>query len=268
MQLGDLSSARGWTSSEKGYKGGRGMITLQGMTGMFLNPTSGTLDQGQLTAQYCLFINAYNTNTVVGHGVMVAYGVTDWLEIGEFSTLAEITGVNRSWCDNPTAVTGPFARVRLLKDQPDSWIPELSVGGIWLDGNSPGDLIARSEIFVAASKRWALDYDYARSLRAHVGLRYVSRHEAPDLPKTVRFGTDLTTAYGGLEVELPYSIFLVGEVATPDLWASGQNEAWPYAVGFQWRPNTVLGISIAHMNPEELGLRDGFWFGIGLNFKF
>ncbi|HSI35021.1 MAG: hypothetical protein ACAI43_09750 [Phycisphaerae bacterium] len=268
-----MAVAPGGPAAEK-YKGGRGMITLQGMSGMFLNPTSGTLDQGQLTIQYCLFVNDYDTGTVVGHGVMAAYGVTDALEVGWFGTVAEIEGVNRSWCDHPIGVTGPFARFRLLKDE-GKWQPELSIGGIWLDGNGPsedgpgGDLVARTEVFVAASKRWEIDRDGpVKSVRGHLGVRYISRHEAPDLPKSVRMGTDLTTAYAGIELELPYSIFFVAELATPDLFSSDQHEGWPYAVGFQWKPNNVLGLSIAHMNPEDLGLKDGFWFGIGLNFKF
>lgn len=261
-------------TAKSAYKGGRGTITLQGMSGMFLNPTSGTLDQGQLTIQYCLYINRYRHDDVVGHGLMTAYGVTDWLEVGWFGTLVELGQTNRSWTDNPVAVTGPFARVRLLKEE-GQWQPELSIGGMWLDGNGPsgdgpgGDLVARSEFFVAASKHWDIDPDgYLKAVRGHLGVRYVSRQEAPDLPKGVRLGTDLTTAYGGIELYLPYSISFVAEVASPDLFSGDQAEAWPYAVGFQWKPNNVLALSIAHMNPEDLGLRDGFWFGIGLNFKF
>jgi len=256
------------------YKGGRGTITIQGMSGMFMNPTSGTLNQGELTIQYCLFINTYDHGDIVGHGLMTAYGVTDWLEVGWFGTLVELGDANRSWTDNPIAVTGPFARVRLLKES-GQWQPELSIGAIWLDGNGPsgdgpgGDLIARSEFFIAASKHWVIDPDgYVKNVRAHLGVRYVSRHEAPDLPKGVRMGTDLTTAYGGIELALPYSLYFIAEVGSPDLFSRDQNEAWPYAVGFQWKPNNVLALSIAHMNPEDLGLRDGFWFGIGLNFKF
>ena len=41
----------------------------------------------------------------------------------------------------------------------------------------------------------------------------------------------------------------------------------PWSAGVQWKPNGVLGISVAYMTPELLGLRQGFWFGIGLNFK-
>src|SRR5436190_9287142 len=75
------------------YRGGRGLITLDGMTGMFLNPTSGTLNQGQLTIQYCVFFNDYSTD-VIGHGLLVDYGITDWFNIGVFGTAADLPGRN------------------------------------------------------------------------------------------------------------------------------------------------------------------------------
>jgi len=37
------------------YEAGRGLITLEGPSGMFINPTSATLPKGAYTAQYCLF---------------------------------------------------------------------------------------------------------------------------------------------------------------------------------------------------------------------
>ena len=73
-----VSTQPTFTFSKPGpvYRGGRGLITLQGMAGMFLNPTSGTLNQGQFTAQYCVFFDQYSTNTI-GQGLMLDYGVTD-----------------------------------------------------------------------------------------------------------------------------------------------------------------------------------------------
>src|SRR5688572_26767682 len=45
-----------FADDEEGYEGGRGLITLEGISGMFLNPTSGTLPARSLTAQYCVGI--------------------------------------------------------------------------------------------------------------------------------------------------------------------------------------------------------------------
>lgn len=244
--------------TEPYYRGGRGLITLQGMSGMFLNPTSGTLNQGQLTIQYCVFFNDYSTD-VIGHGLMVDYGITDWLNVGLFGTLADVPG--RDLFESPyLGAGGPFARLRLLKEK--GWIPELSVGGIYTDGGAIGDLFAKKEVFVAGSKSWEIDRDgYLKSVRLHLGYRYLSRTEAP-VPQ------DESYVYGGVEVELPYSFFLIGELSSSNLNQRG-DEDLPYAVGIQWKPNNVLGISIAHMNPSgtQPALKEGFWFGIGLNFQ-
>ena len=243
--------------SPPGYRGGRGLITLQGMSGMFLNPTSGTLDQGQLTLQYCLFMNDYDTD-IVGHGLMVDYGVTDWLNIGAFGTAADLPNQDLGLFDNPVAAGGPFVRARLVKEQ--GWVPELSVGGIYTDGDSDGDIFSKAEAFVAASKGFEIDEDgVLRSVRFHLGYRYASRTEAPGFP-------DESFVYGGVEVELPYGFYIVGELSSNNLNERG-SEDLPYAVGVQWKPTGVVGISVAHMNPSVLGLSEGFWFGIGLNFK-
>jgi hypothetical protein len=263
------------------YRGGRGLITLQGMSGMFLNPTSGTLDQGQITAQYCLFISEFNLNKVVGHGLMVGYGVTDWLEVGMFGTIAEVNGVDRRWFNDPIGVGGPFARIRLLKG--DGWMPELSIGGMYVDGSDVGDLLYRAEVFAAASELMPLDTNGTfKSLRFHEGIRYVGRSEANNVTKdagghliTPKFpssahtlGTDgdFCLLYGGVELELPYNLYAIGEISTNNLLKKSTSHT-PWAAGVQWKPNGVLGISLAYMTPEFLGLRQGLWFGVGLNFK-
>src|SRR5215204_4899285 len=59
---------------EAPYEAGRGLLTLEGPTGMFINPTSATLPQGAYTAQYCtLFPNT--DDEIVGHGWMASYGI-------------------------------------------------------------------------------------------------------------------------------------------------------------------------------------------------
>jgi hypothetical protein len=258
MNLAPATEPSFGRSREPYYRGGRGLITLQGMSGMFLNPTSGTLNQGQLTIQYCIFFNDYSTD-VIGHGLMIDYGITDWLNIGAFGTLADVPG--RDLFESPyLGAGGPFVRVRLLKEK--GWIPELSVGGIYTDGGALGDLFAKKEAFVAGSKSWEIDRDgWLKSVRLHAGFRYLSRTEAP-IPQ------DESYAYGGVEVELPYSIFVIGELSSSNLNQRG-TEDLPYAIGIQWKPTSVIGISVAHMNPSgsQPALKEGFWFGIGLNFQ-
>src|SRR4051794_30387757 len=209
-------------SHEPYYRGGRGLITLQGMTGMFLNPTSGTLNQGQFTAQYCVFFNDYSTD-VIGHGMLLDYGITDWLNVGVFGTAADLPGRNL-FTDPIVGAGGPFARVRLLKDQ--GWVPEVSIGGMYTDGGAEGDLFAKKEAVLMASKLFPIDEDGTlRSLRLHLGARYLSRTEAP-IPQ------DESYVYGGLELELPYSFYIIGELSSSNLNQRG-DEDLPYAVGIQ-----------------------------------
>lgn len=258
------------SASDESYVGGRGMVTLDGMSGMFIDPTSGTLPQGALTIQYCLYINnlygnRFNNDHVVGHGVMADYGITDWLDVGLFGEVALVPGLDTRWFDNATAIGGPFARIRLVKEQ--GWIPEISIGGEYFDGTRNGELLlAKREAFIAASKGFDIDPDgFFRSARFHVGYRYLSRPQASGPT-----GGDRQYVYGGAELGLPYSIYAIGEISSNNFIHSINNGNLPWAAGFQWRPTSVLGISIAYLDPEDhqLGLLRGLWFGFGFNFKF
>jgi len=244
----DVQKAVVFDDSEQGYKGGRGLITLQGQSGMFLNPTSGTLNRGQLTTQYCVFFQEYGTQ-LVGHALLVDYGLTDFIDFGGFGTLVDAPGLT------PRGVVGGHGRIRILKDE--SWWPELSIGGIWLDGGASSDFLSRMQGWAAMSKHIDIDPDgILRSVRGHFGYMYTANNELP-VP-------DTQILYAGVELELPYSLYLVGEGSSNDLNTSPMR-GMAYAAGLQWKPNSVLGISIAHMRP--LGLKDGFYFGIGLNFN-
>jgi hypothetical protein len=265
------SQPSGSNGLEPPYVGGRGMVTLDGMSGMFIDPTSGTLPQGALTIQYCLYINNLyghhfnDNNHLVGHGVMADYGVTDWLDVGLFGEIALVPGVDTRWFHNATAIGGPFARVRLIKEQ--GWIPEISIGGEYFDGTRLGELLlAKREGFIAASKGFDLDPDgFFRSARFHVGYRYISRPQSHG-----SVAGDREYVYGGAELGLPYSIFMIGEISSNTFVHGINNGNLPWAAGFQWRPTSVLGISIAYLDPEDhqLGLLRGLWFGFGFNFKF
>src|SRR5688572_23844625 len=74
---------------EEPYRASRGLITLEGPSGMFINPTSATLPQGKFTIQYCLFFPNRDTD-IVGHGTLISYGVTDWLEVGAVGNLIDV----------------------------------------------------------------------------------------------------------------------------------------------------------------------------------
>lgn len=253
------------------YVGGRGLITTQGMSGMFLNPTSGTLPQGALTVQWCTLLqdsvlaadgSDIPTNAW-GNGVMVAYGITDWLEAGAFILNVVLDDSPfKGFSDTETlTVYGPFARVRLLKDEADSWIPEVSVGGIYLDGDSTSDLFARAELFAAASKYFEIDEEgLVKGARVHGGVRVIWKPERID-PASDANGV---VPYIGAELGLPYNLWGVAEVALQD---DIQGPRTPYAMGVQWRPNEVVGISVAGVQPGDAG-RISLYIGVGLNFQF
>src|SRR5215510_10421963 len=81
-----------FAASDTSYSGGRGLITLLGISGMFLYPTSGTLRKSQLTLQYCAAIEDVKDGTLVQHTAMVSYGITDWIEIGALGRISDQPG--------------------------------------------------------------------------------------------------------------------------------------------------------------------------------
>ena len=256
-------------NNPEGYKGGRGLISLQGMSGMFINPTSGTLEQGQLTAQWCILYQsdvlagpsgASTGIEVIGNGLMIAYGITDYVEVGFYSVwaLVDPSPFKGNGQEEMLNVMGPFARFRVLKDE--GWMPEVSVGAIWLDGDASSDLLTRQEIFVAASKHFEIDPDgFILGFRVHAGVRFIWKHDG--LPGSEDFGA---MGYIGGELELPYSLWLIAEVSTQDDTIGPRN---PHAFGLQWRPNEIIGITIGAVQPGDSRVL-AFYFGIGLQYKF
>jgi hypothetical protein len=232
------------------YEGGRGLLTIEGPSGMFINPTSGTLPQGAFTAQYCLLTPDNRTSPVMAHGAMAAYGVTDWFEVG-----AIFLAFNFDQTVNPRQDdlygSGPLVRLRLLKDE--GWIPQLSVGGYFRFGD-----IETYNAFVALYKRFEIKPDgFFQSVGFHAGLRETWKGKGTD-------AQDAPVGYFGLEFQLPYRFYLVGEVSTQDR-DSGGNKT-PYAFGVQWRAGGI-NISAAFTNPGFV--RDpSLFFGVGSQFRF
>lgn len=228
------------------YEAGRGLITLEGPSGMFINPTSATLPQGTFTAQYCLLFPNQDTD-VVGHGIMMSYGVKDWLEVGLTGNMLDLNaGVDRE-----VAAGGPLVRIRLLKDE--SWWPQFSVGAYAKWGAARLNQITA---FAAAYKRIPIsESGPVRSVAFHAGLRE-SWFDA-DVAQSDSF-----TGYFGAEVQLPYRIYLIGEISTPGFTRGGKRpKSNPYAWGAQWRLRGV-NLSVAAMDQDGTG-RVGIWSGIG-----
>jgi hypothetical protein len=226
-----------------GYEGGRGLLTLEGPSGMFINPTSGTLPAGAFTAQACYF-NPFMDDSLNATGAQVAYGVTDWLELGLFGNYIFVDGAD------DLSAGGPLARVRLLKDE--GLIPQLSVGYYGMFGD---DAIESNNGFIAAYKRFPIgdESGFFKSVGVHLGGRYTSND-----------AEDFVVGYGGLEVQLPYRVYLVGEVSTED---NDYHKEVPYSAGIQWRAGGI-NISLAALQSGTFDEDPGFWFGIGSQLSF
>lgn len=228
------------------YEGGRGLITLQGPTGLFINPTSGTMPEGAFTAQYCLYSPFVDSN-VIGNGLLLAYGVTDWLEVAVLTSY-----IARSGADD-LAAAGPQVRARLMKNE--GLIPQISVGYYGRYGDSA---IVNTNIYAAAYNRIPIAEDgVVKSLGLHYGIRN-SWADSGD-------NSDLR-GYLGVEVQLPLRFYVVGEISTEN--DNNDNAEIPYSYGVQWRLGKI-NISAAMIRDADIAVDDpGFYFGIGSQMSF
>lgn len=231
------------------YVGGRGLITAEGPTGMFLNPTSGTAAKGQLTAQVCALIFEAGGDTRVGYGFLATYGFTDWFEAGVFGLLVD--DIEPTPTDDFRIGAGQVNfRLRLMRDE--GAMPEISVGGMAQEGN---DLLARNTIFIAASKGFSFGQDnFIRGVRFHLGFRQFWQDS--DVNEA-----NGSIGYVGGELELPLDLYLVGEVSNKDDVFTRR----PYSVGVQWRDPRGYGFSLALTQPGNAD-HAAVYAGIGVNF--
>jgi hypothetical protein len=235
-----------FAKNDASYSGGRGLITFEGISGMFLNPTSGTLGQGQFTPQYCATILDEGNTTEVAHTVMLAYGITDWLEVGVHGRVSDFNVPDRT-----IGAAGPLLRVRLLKDE--SWWPELSVGGLLREGHTD---LTRRTLFVAASKGMKItNAGFLHSFRLHGGFRQFWE-------STARHKGDASIVYVGGELELLRHLYFIGEVSNKDdVFAHT-----PFSFGVQLRHPSGFAFTFSGLqrgNQESIGP----YVGIGFNFR-
>jgi hypothetical protein len=221
---------------------------------MFINPTSATLQQNEIILNYCVLFFDIDTD-VVGHGILLSYGVRDWLEIGFVGNLLDINspGLPREDTREDTFVVGgPMARIRLLRDR--EWWPELSVGG-YVKWGSPA--FNNANAFVAISKTIPIDEKgFLKTVTFQGGFReaWLDEGEPPRPPVS-----NVNRVYGGLEVQLPWRLFLIGEVTQRAPVAQRPREI-PWAAGIQLRGRN-FGCSLAALqNGGES--RPGIYFGV------
>ena len=235
---------------EEEYVGGRGLLTMEGPTGMFINPTSGTMPEGAFTAQYCFFLpNWSSSDPLMAHGALLSYGVTDWLEVGALLSYLDIDKGGDFFSG------GPMVRARLLKQ--DDIMPELSVGFYAYFGDKE-----EYNPFIALFKSFEIDRDgFLRSVGFHLGVRERFIEKGPFAGND----SDTPVGYFGVEIELPLRLYLVGEVSTKD---KDYSDSTPYAFGVQWRLGGI-NISVAATDPGFPFVDEpSLFFGIGTQLTF
>ncbi|HZE13663.1 MAG TPA: hypothetical protein VE086_07895, partial [Chthoniobacterales bacterium] len=152
----------------------RGLVTSEGPSGMFINPTTATLPQGALAFAYCSVLTDSNTD-VLGNNMFVSYGVRDWLEVGVVATMTNVTVPNQELPEGDYASAGPMVRIRLRRDV-NAW-PEVSLGAYTKFGTDHFD---SKNIFLGVSKTLPIDEKgFLKTITFQGGFRE-SWIEAPD----------------------------------------------------------------------------------------
>jgi hypothetical protein len=265
-QTPESGAPKFFANNDNNYRGGRGLITASGPTGMFLNPTSGTLSKGNISAQvFGSTIKPISDLPTGGqdqfayYNGLLGYGVTDWLEVGG---LMQVVDRSNNTDQQIVAAGGGYARVRVLKDQ--GFLPEISVGGMFFEGN---EILDRRTLFTALSKRVDIsDTGFVRGFRLHLGGRYYWQKDASELRfkswrALAQRGDSAAVGYLGAEMELPKHLFLVGEIQSRETGDQQQ----PFSFGVQFRHPEGFGLSVAVLRP---GLQEAMtaYIGIGINF--
>jgi hypothetical protein len=228
-----------------GYTGGLGLITAEGPSGMFLNPTSGVHPKGAIVPNFCVSVaNPEGTDDhAVAEGFNVVYGVLDNWEVGFQGLLVQPN------TEDDLDAFGAQTRYRIVKDH--DWIPEWSVGAYFLQGDDP---LTKQDVFTALSKAFILhDGCYFNLVRFHLGGRF-EWHEVLD---------DRPVGYVGAEVRVMPMVYLVSEVSTKD---DDVEENTPYSFGIQVRSHKGFGFSLAGVqdgNTDGLGI----FIGVGISFQ-
>jgi hypothetical protein len=242
---GEASWDAGSSAPASDYVGGLGNVTGFGLTGLFQNPTSGILPEGALLVQDCFGIAQTVGDNFQTNGLLVSYGVNDWLEVGGF--FASAFGLDPARVGDSDFYAGQAqARVRLVRDE--GIMPEISVAGVAGFGD---DAISKHSMLLMASKGVSLaEGDIMRSARLHSGVRHDWRG----------VGIEVTTAFIGLEVEAFRNIFLIGDVNTKD----DSFIKTPWSAGVQYR-DKGFGLSLAIVQDGNR-TDETYFIGIGVSY--
>ena len=259
---------------------GHGNITAEGPTGLFLNPTSTPLAEGELIVQYCAaLLEDVENNNFNSHNALIAYGIKDWLEVGAIGKVLDVDklgsgggggnvpcgpgtggpggpgpgpggpgGANTPCRSDDFGAGGPFARIKVLNEA--KWLPQMAVGGISIIGD---DTLEQHTLFFALSKNFSL-----RSM----GLPIDMKLNAGVKKLWFEARADDHAGYFGAEVKLPKHVYLVGEIQQETTGST----AVPWSAGVQVRHPEGYGFSLAALQPGGSN-NVGVFIGVGINFE-
>lgn len=257
---------------------GHGNVTVEGPSGMFLNPTSNPLAEGELIVQYCAALQEdIENNNFNGHNAIIGYGFKDWLEFGAIGKVLDVdkhgaSGGGGSVPCGPGGVgpgggpggpgpaggspcrsadfgvAGPYARVKVLNE--GTWVPQFSVGGVFMIGD---DAIEHKTLFFAVAKNFSFHpMGIPVNFKLNAGVKKLWFEAGPD---------DHAGYFGG-ELQLPKNLYLVGEVQQ-----ELQNSiAVPWSAGLQVRHPEGYGFSLGAVQPGGSS-NPGVFIGVGINFE-
>jgi hypothetical protein len=137
----------------------------------------------------------------------------------------------------------------------EGFVPQVSIGGYSQFGD---DSQTNYGIFSAAYWRIPINNEdgFVKSVGIHTGVR----ENWYDVGVS-----DAFHAYGGLEVQLPLRVYLIGEVSTRD--NDFDTEDTPYAFGAQWRLWGV-NITLAGIQDGKRAKGPAFYWGVGAGYQF
>lgn len=233
----------------------RGVITIDGVPGMFLNPTSGTLKKDEISIQACISTQDWLGDDVHWKGAFIGYGCSDRFELG-FSH----AGLDNRTDHKVVDANGPALRYRFLDENVSGW--EGSVGAYWRPGSK---YVERTGGNLAFSRKIG-NMRAEREVRLHLGVRTFKQDgwwigkwlgsQQYSLAKD-----SATLVYGGVEVQLPGHLSAIAEVSSKGDYFSKT----PWAVGLQYKMAGGLGCSLGAVQPGY-AKSAGFFFGIGVAF--
>ena len=223
---------------------GASPVTVEGPRGMFINPTSETLKEGDFAGSVCGAAIAGDSNYTTTYGQSLSYGVSESIEFG---------GVGLYMSGDPdqeVEAFGPQLKVRVLEEQ--DVLPELSLGGYMYFGDNVAEYNAA---FMALAKRFVIaDKGIVRAVTTHVGLRgaWFDNDAIND---------NALIGYAGLEIGLPKHLALIGEISTKD----DLYNKMPWSFGIQAKHPDGIALSLAAVQPGFAN-EPAVFIGVGINF--